>query len=161
MSKSLQRLVGAGAVVACSVVVIVAVGIRTKCTPVLTVVRRINRVLWNRWAMETAGSPGAYASVLRHVGRVSGRSYETPIEAIATDDGFVIASPYARQADWLKNVLANGSATIVDEGGTYPVDRPEMVPSGSVASYFSPRHRHAHQWFGVDECLVLHHVASD
>jgi hypothetical protein len=42
--------------------------------------------------------------------------------AFATDDGFVIALPYGPGADWVKNVLASGSATIVNEGDTWLID---------------------------------------
>ena len=151
--NSFRRLVCGLVVAAGLTVAVVMVGLRTKCTPVLTAVRRVNHVFWNPRAMKTAGTPGAYASVIRHVGRTTGRSYETPIGAIATDDGFVIASPYGSQADWLKNVLASGSATIVDEGGTYRVDQPQMVPSDSVASHFSPQNQRAHRWFGVSRSV--------
>ena len=58
--------------------------------------------------------------------------------AVAIDDGFVIALPYGPNTDWLKNVLASGSATIVDEGNTYDVDRPEVVPMAEADRYFSP-----------------------
>ena len=160
MLKSFGRLVFGLLVVVGMLVTALMVGMRTKCTPMLTAVRRVNRVVWNPRAMKSAGTPGAYASVIRHVGRTTGRSYETPVTAVATDDGFVIASPYGSQSDWLKNVLAGGSATIVDEGGTYRVDRPEMVPTASVASYFSPQDQRAQRLFGVDECLRLRRVAE-
>ncbi|MGZ4612806.1 MAG: hypothetical protein ACXV1K_06490 [Kineosporiaceae bacterium] len=51
--------------------------------------------------MRTAGSPGAYASVVRHVGRTSGRRYETPVVPVATDGGFVVPLPYGPGTDWL------------------------------------------------------------
>jgi len=38
--------------------------------------------------MKTAGTPGAYAGAITHVGRRSGRVYETPVGPFATDDGF-------------------------------------------------------------------------
>src|SRR6267143_1895106 len=50
---------------------------------------------------------------------------------------FVMKLPYGRNTDWLKNVLASGSATIVHEGNTYRVDRPEIVPAFMAAPLFS------------------------
>ena len=44
-------------------------------------------------AIKSAGGPGASASGVHHVGRTSGRSYSTPVGAVPTDDGFVIALP--------------------------------------------------------------------
>ena len=113
--KLVCGLLAAGGVIA----VVVMIGLRTKCTPVLTVVRRANRLLWNPRAMQTAGAPGAYASVIRHVGRTSGRSYETPIAAIATDDGFVIGGPANRRAQQFRAAMGfrgngfNGCAVIL------------------------------------------------
>jgi Domain of unknown function (DUF4386) len=43
--------------------------------------------------MKTARTPGAYASAITHVGRRSGRVYETPARPFATDAGFTSPSP--------------------------------------------------------------------
>jgi deazaflavin-dependent oxidoreductase (nitroreductase family) len=128
-------------------------GMRSKSPPVLNAIRRFNRNVGNPRQMATAGSPGAYASVIRHVGRTSGQEYETPIGAIATEDGFVVALPYGASADWLKNLLASGSATIVDEGSTYRVDQPEVVTMAEAIEDFPPKDRRMLRMFGVDESL--------
>jgi deazaflavin-dependent oxidoreductase (nitroreductase family) len=99
--------------------------------------------------------------VIRHVGRTTGRTYETPVGAVATADGFVIALPYGANTDWLKNVLASGSATIVDEGSTYDVDRPQVVPMAAAGHHFSPRDQRAHRMFGVDDCLRVRRVGQE
>jgi deazaflavin-dependent oxidoreductase (nitroreductase family) len=132
--------------------VVFVVGMRTKSPVVLDTVRRTSRAM-KPLALKSAGTPGAYASVIRHVGRTTGRAYETPVGAVAIDDGFVIALPYGPNTDWLKNVLASGSAIIVDEGNTYDVDRPELVPMAAAGAYFSPQDQRAHRMFGVDQCL--------
>jgi deazaflavin-dependent oxidoreductase (nitroreductase family) len=128
-------------------------GMRSKSPPVLNAIRRFNRNVGNPRQMATAGSPGAYASVIRHVGRTSGQEYETPIGAIATEDGFVVALPYGASADWLKNLLASGSAMIVDEGSTYRVDQPEVVAMAEAIEDFPPKERRMLRMFGVDESL--------
>ena len=143
-----------------SIAVVFILGMRTKNPSVLGWIRRMNRAFWNPRAMETAGTPGAYASIVRHVGRTTGRAYETPVGAVATDDGFVIALPYGSQADWLKNVLASGSAEIVDEGVTYEVDRPEMIGSEEAAMHFSPQELRTQRVFGVDQSLRVRRVAA-
>jgi hypothetical protein len=89
---------------------------------------------------------------------VSGRAYETPVGAVATDDGFVIALPYGLRADWMKNVLASGSATIVNEGRTYEVDRPEIIPLEEGNAYFPGKEQRTHCRFGVENCLRLRRV---
>lgn len=111
-------------------------GMRNQWPFVLRAVRRMNRSVTNRRVMRSAGTPGAYASVVRHVGRSSGRAYETPIVAVPTDDGFLVALPYGTTADWLQNVLAAGSATIVHEGVEADVDSPEVVALAEVEDLF-------------------------
>ena len=44
--------------------------------------------------------------VIRHVGRVSGQTYRTPLEAHRVDDGFIIMLVYGSRCDWVQNVLA-------------------------------------------------------
>ena len=128
-------------------------GMRSKSPPVLNAIRRFNRSVSNPRQMATAGSPGAYASVIRHVGRTSGREYETPIGAMETEDGFVVALPYGASADWLKNLLASGSAMIVNEGSTYRVDQPEVVTMAEAIDDFPPKERRMLRVFGVDKSL--------
>ena len=56
-------------------------------------------------AMRSAGTEQSNNSVVRHIGRRSGRSYETPVVAVEHDDNFLIALPYGTRTDWAKNVL--------------------------------------------------------
>jgi hypothetical protein len=145
--------VGVGvALVLVAIGVVFFVGMRTGSPLVRDVVRRFNRAFGNPHQMKTAGTPGAYASVIRRVGRTTGRSYETPIVPFATEDGFV-ALPYGSGVDWLKNVVASGSATIVHEGDTYPVDQPEVVPTAIGTPYMPAKEQRDLRRFAVDECL--------
>ena len=133
-------------------------GMRTKSPGVQRAVRRMNKVCWNPKAMETAGTPGSSASVVHHVGRRSGTTYDTPVVPVATEDGFVVALPYGTRADWVQNVLAAGRASITHNGATHEVDRPEVVPTSSVDVYFGESERKVHRSFRVDESLRLRHV---
>jgi deazaflavin-dependent oxidoreductase (nitroreductase family) len=108
--------------------------------------------------MRSAGRPGAYASIIRHRGRVSGQAYETPVGAVATDDGFLIALVYGSRTNWLRNVLAAGSATIVNEGRAYAVDRPEVVSMRDVSASFSPGDQRGFRWLAVDQALRVRRV---
>ena len=138
--------------------VLFLVAMRTKYPPVLTAVRRFNRDVTKARAMETAGQPGAMAGVIQHVGRNSGVSYETPIGPYPTDDGFVIALPYGSTPDWLKNVLAAGSAVIIHEGSHYEVNRPELVHSDDALPHVPTSQQRSLRWFHVDDFLVVRRV---
>jgi deazaflavin-dependent oxidoreductase (nitroreductase family) len=132
------------------------VGMRTKSPGVQRAVKQMNKKFWNPRAMETAGTPGAYASVVHHAGRRSGTAYHTPVVPVKTDDGFVIALPYGPDADWVQNVLAVGKATITYEGETYEVDRPSVESIDSLDVSFGDSDDRAHRIFGVEECLRVH-----
>lgn len=156
--RRIAMLLGGLLIGALAVVLIFILGMRAHSRLVVTAIRRINRAVFNPQQMRSAGTEGAYASVIRHRGRISGRPYETPVGAVATDDGFVIALPYGTQADWVKNVLAAGSAEVLDEGSTYRVDRAEIVSMRDAADHFSESDRRSHRLFGVDRCLRLRRI---
>jgi deazaflavin-dependent oxidoreductase (nitroreductase family) len=157
MWKAIGKLVGGVLVAVTALGIVFMVGMRSKSPRVLNAVRRTGRAM-RPFAMKSSGTPGGNASVVRHVGRKTGRPYETPVKAVATDDGFVIALPYGRNTDWLNNVLASGSATILDEGKTYEVDRPEIVPLSVAEPLFSPKDQRTHRRFRVDQYLLLRRV---
>ena len=81
----------------------------------------------NPLMLRRAGRKGFYAAGLHHVGRKSGSHYATPVRADPTSDGFVIPLPYGTNFDWLKNLMAAGSAELVKAGAVLPVDRPELI----------------------------------
>ena len=136
-------------------------GMRAKWPPVVNAVRRLNKNVLNPRQMSTAGQPGAFAQVLRHTGRVSGQTYETPLGIEPTDDGFVIALVYGNDTQWLKNVLAAGHAEVVHDSVTYAVERPEVVPVEQALDFFEPSDRRLFGLFGVDSCLRLYHAEHD
>jgi deazaflavin-dependent oxidoreductase (nitroreductase family) len=107
------------------------------------------------FALRSAGKKGSSTSVVRHVGRRSGRAYQTPVAAAQHDDSFLIALPYGNRTDWLKNVLAKGSAAIVTNGNTYEVDRPKVIPMEEATEYFRPREQRMHRQFHVDSALQV------
>jgi deazaflavin-dependent oxidoreductase (nitroreductase family) len=140
--------------------VFLVVAMRTKSPWMLGVVRRFNRSAANKVVVQYAGTPGAYASIIRHRGRRSGASYETPIVPVATADGFVIALPYGPDTDWVKNLLAAGSAELVTEGATHAVDQPEVVDIDTAGDVFPSNEQRTHRWFGVTSCLRVRRVES-
>ncbi|MFP3914403.1 MAG: nitroreductase family deazaflavin-dependent oxidoreductase [Actinomycetota bacterium] len=147
---------GAGGLVAVALGlwVFLLVAMRTGNDRALGVIRRFNRRFMNRRAMKTAGTPGAYASIIRHVGRKSGKPYETPVGVVEAEDGFLITLPYGRNADWLKNVEAAGSAALVHEGRTIPVSSPRVIPARELGRSASRWERFVEGLYRVD--LYLH-----
>lgn len=136
--------------------VVLVTGMRSKSALVQGAIKRFNRRFMNPRQLKTAGTPGAYAGVVRHRGRRSGRLYETPIGPFATDDGFVIALPYGAGTDWVRNVLAAGSATLVTEGQEHAVDEPEIVPLAEVLDLLPRGERRNLRLFRVEHALRVH-----
>lgn len=150
-------VIAVGALVAGLVLLLLAfvIGMRARSPVVLRTVRRFNRRFVNPRQMRTAGTPGAYAGAIRHVGRRSGRAYETPVGPFAVGDGFVIALPYGTSSDWVRNVLAAGTATLVTEGQAYDVDRPEVVPLDDVLDALPEKERRNLRFFHVQDAMRL------
>jgi deazaflavin-dependent oxidoreductase (nitroreductase family) len=160
MFESVLILVGVLLSAAAILFIVFSIGMRRKTPWVLNAVRRFSRAVANPLQMRKAGTPGAYASVIRHEGRTSGKSYSTPVAAEPTSDGFVVALVYGPNTDWLKNVLASGSATIEHEGGTYAVDRPEILRTEDVQQVFDPKELRTLRRYRVRECVRLRSVEA-
>ncbi len=111
-------------------------------------------------AMRAAGTEKSSNSIVRHTGRRSGRSYETPVVTVEHDDDFLIALPYGERTDWMKNVLADGNASIVTRGQTYGVDQPQVIPMADATRYFGEKEQKLHRRFAVDTCLRVHRTGT-
>jgi deazaflavin-dependent oxidoreductase (nitroreductase family) len=135
-------------------------GMRTKSPIVLRPLFAISRRWLNPWQLRRAGRPGAYASIIRHRGRRTGRPYETPVGVVPMDDDFLVMLPYGSGTQWLRNVLAAGEATLVTEGQTVHVDRPETIRFSDVEERFSASDRWSTRLFAVAECLLLRRIAA-
>ena len=159
MRRLLATVAGAAVVLVAVTGIAFVLGMRTKSPPVVDTVRKLGRAS-RPLALRSAGGPGG-AAIVHHVGRRSGAVYETPVEAVRTPDGFAIALPYGARADWARNVLAAGAATLVHDGTTYAVERPEVVPLADVDDHFTSRNRAAHKVFGVTDGLRVRLVVEE
>ena len=130
------------------------VGMRTKNSTVQSLVRRSSRFM-KPFVLRSAGRPGSPTAVVEHVGRVSGRTHETPVVAARTSTGFAIALPYGPTTDWVKNVMHAGGATLRVDGTSYVVDRPRVVELEAVGLEFARREQRLHRQFAVRDALLL------
>lgn len=88
-------------------------------------IARFNRRFTNRVTGPVAPHLPGFG-VVAHVGRRSGRRYQTPVNVFAREDGFVIALTYGREAQWVSNVLAAGGCELTTRGHRYRLTRPEI-----------------------------------
>jgi len=91
---------------------------------------RFNRHVTNRtqrlWAPRLR-----YAAVIQHRGRKSGKTYRTPVMAFIEDGNLSVVLNYGGQCDSVRNVLAAGSAVVVNQGKRYALSNPRVVPLDS------------------------------
>ena len=153
-------VVGAVVGLAFAAVLATVLGIRWRTAVVISTVRRLSRATQSL-ALKNAGRRGAYASVVMHTGRISGRHYRTPVRAVVVDGRYIVALPYSSTSDWVRNVLTAGNATVVHEGRTYRLDLPRLVSLDEVDSYFPARERRAHRMLSVSEALLARATPTD
>ena len=98
-------------------------------------------------------------AVVHHVGRRSGRTYQTPVDAHRTAEGTLILLPYGPVTDWCRNVLAAGRCTVTVDGQDLALSAPEVIPA-SVAERRVPADV-ARQWHrqGIAHYLWLRSAA--
>lgn len=82
---------------------------------------RFNRRVINPIEVRRGARP-----VLIHVGRSSGTTYRTPLDAHPSPDGFVFIPMYGPRTDWVKNVLAAGKARLAIGGKEIELFCPRM-----------------------------------
>ncbi|HYB34727.1 MAG TPA: nitroreductase family deazaflavin-dependent oxidoreductase [Mycobacterium sp.] len=66
-------------------------------------------------------------AVLHHRGRRSGRSYDTPVQAYPTPDGWVVGLAYDHNSAWVLNLLAAGGGEMTRAGRRYRITQPRRV----------------------------------
>jgi deazaflavin-dependent oxidoreductase (nitroreductase family) len=65
--------------------------------------------------------------VVTHVGRSSGNTYRTPLDAFPTKTGFVLVARYGPESDWVQNILAAGTATLRVGGVDHVLGSPRLA----------------------------------
>jgi deazaflavin-dependent oxidoreductase (nitroreductase family) len=79
----------------------------------------------NRVTRRAARSGLGPVSLVRHTGRKTGRTYETPLILAAYGPDFIAELTYGPQVEWYRNVVAAGRCTVIFKGVEYPIDRVE------------------------------------
>jgi deazaflavin-dependent oxidoreductase (nitroreductase family) len=118
-------------------------------------IRAFNKQIFNRLIHAFAGAAHSPFALIRHVGRRSGKPYETPIIVRPMGDGIVIALTYGPEVDWYRNVLAAGQATLRWHGGTYTLDQPEPVERRAALPLFPAAARLILRLLGVQHFVRM------
>jgi hypothetical protein len=89
--------------------------------------RYVAKHVINRLTIRNAGSAKSPFAILRHVGRHSGKAFETPIMVAPLGEDFVLALTYGPQVDWYRNLQANGKGTLIWHGKAYTIEKWEPL----------------------------------
>ncbi len=99
-------------------------------------VRFFNKHVLNKVMIKFAGRAHSPLSIVRHVGRHSGKAYQTPVIVEPWGDGFVFALTYGPEVDWYRNVLAAGRAILIWHGRELLLTSPEPLDRESALAAF-------------------------
>lgn len=91
-----------------------------------------------RWLARSSLSP---FSLIRHVGRRSGKHYETPLIVAPHVGGFVIELTYGPEVDWHKNIVTTGGGILVWRGKEYSFNRIEPLDTAAGLAAFPASQR--------------------
>src|SRR5579859_6575232 len=127
---------------------------------ILNRARYFNKTVLNPAVLKFAGTEGSPHAVICHVGRHSGRTYETPVRAGLVGDSLLIPMTYGDTADWYRNIRAAGRCTIRWKGKTYTAEEPELMNVVTILPMLSPAERLASRALGIKlflkmKCLVV------
>ena len=98
--------------------------------------RVFNKYVTNRVLRGLAHLSFGPFALVRHVGRRSGKPYETVIMVWRTAEGFVIALTYGPNVDWYRNLQASGGGTVFWHRRTYTVGKPEPIAANTALLAF-------------------------
>ncbi|QDQ98536.1 nitroreductase family deazaflavin-dependent oxidoreductase [Tomitella fengzijianii] len=91
---------------------------------------RVNRRFTNRVQGVWAPHVPPWAVIL-HVGRNSGRAYETPVLALLRKGTVSVALPYGARSDWVRNIFAAQGCRLRRRGRILELTDPRIVTDGS------------------------------
>lgn len=112
---------------------------------------RVNKRVFNPREVKRGKYP-----VLIHTGRLSGKTFHTPMDAFETDTGYVCVVRYGPESDWVRNTLAAGGALLRVDGGEVVLTSPRLVGEEEALTRFDPPPR----FNRADDYLLLDRVAD-
>jgi deazaflavin-dependent oxidoreductase (nitroreductase family) len=117
--------------------------------------------LSNRFFLKLSGRGVRAYSIVRHVGRTSGREYSNPVSAYPLGDGFVIAVLYGTQSQWVRNVLAARRFALRTKSRDFQLERPEIIPAAQALAAFPPWQRLMLKRRNIQDFVLGHRAEAE
>lgn len=145
-----RRLVGLGLVGGLWVVLLPRIARQHRSLLRLGVAKRYNEL-----TRKISGTERSAWGLLTHVGRRSGRTYQTSLGTCPFHDGFLLPLGYGTQTDWYRNVMAARTCQLAWKGQTYDLERPELISGAEVMKAWPTRDRILLQLAGIHDFVWL------
>jgi len=97
--------------------------------PVPRSFRKVGKTV-NPFVVPMAGRVPPLA-VVHHVGRRSGRSYQTPVMAFPTPEGWVVALFYGDDVQWLRNARGPRTVALTRSGRRHEVSEVRVLDASA------------------------------
>jgi deazaflavin-dependent oxidoreductase (nitroreductase family) len=98
--------------------------------------------------------------VLTHVGRTSGTTYRTPLDAHPVAGGYVFVLVYGSGSDWVRTVLAAGRAQLRVEGEDVDLTAPRVVGEDEAFHALSDDVAHPPRVLRITEYLRMDRIGA-
>ncbi len=118
--------------------------------PVPRWVAQVNKRVFNPLELRRGVRP-----VLTHVGRSSGKTYRTPLDAHPVDGGYIFIVMYGSDSDWVQNVLAAGAVTLEIDGDEFELVSPRLVSKEVAWQLLSATTKAPPEYLRVTEYLRM------
>ncbi|MFF2494191.1 nitroreductase/quinone reductase family protein [Agromyces sp. NPDC058064] len=100
-------------------------------------------------------------ALIRHTGRKSGRTFETPLILARVPEGFVAELTYGPEVNWYRNVVAADRATVIWQGREFEVAGIESIETAAGLRAFGPPASWVLRLLRRHEFRLLHEVQRD
>ena len=111
---------------------------------------QLNKRTFNKLEVKRGKRP-----VLTHIGRSSGKTYQTPLDAHPVDGGYIFIVNYGARSDWVKNILAAGTAQLSVDGRTVELESPRLVSKDVAWPQMAAGTKEMPGWLNITEFLQM------
>ena len=122
---------------------------------IFPIMRPLYKRVFNPLALRDAARGETRWGVVHHVGRRSGRPYETPIDVEPTSEGVLIPLVYGPEADWCRNILATSGCTLTRDGKDLELTEPQVISWQAAEPQLSAEKARFWRGIGIEHVLSL------
>lgn len=118
--------------------------------PMPRLMGKINKRVFNPREIRKGKRP-----VLIHTGRKSGQTFFTPLDAHEVEDGYLFIAVYGQQSDWIRNILASGTAKLRVGGDEVELSSPEVINTEAAVELLAKDTKMPAGFLQVDDYLRM------